>query len=581
MKLACIFALGAAAMLAAPTFALAQSNDSGIAPARVAPRAAAPSFLANVDVTLYRDIFAAQDKKQFRNADDLIDKLTDKSLVGYVLQQRYLGPGYSSTYTELAAWLSKYGDHFEADRVRALAMHKKPKKAKAPAGVVQARWRGQRYDLEINVDLPVKSPRAETLMAQFRAFARDDHPGNAEAALLKLTAGPNLPQADIDRLACYVASAYLAQGHDEDAFRLSENLIARSANNAALSRWTAGLAAYRMGQFDTAAAHFEKMIETSGASARNIAGGAFWAARARIRAGQPERVVALLTNASYQPDTFYGMLSARLLGNTPGHTLTEPTLEPESFAALMQTPAARRAVAFWQLGDNEAAERELGRAFGDISPELDPAFAALARALELPTLELRAAETAAHRSVYLTSLYPMPAYVPEDGFRIDRAVLFAIARQESRFDVDARSRAGARGLMQLMPQTAAGIAKDRTLANKNGSKLDDPVFNLTLGQRYLSGLLERQNGNLVEMVAAYNAGPNNLSRWIEAQADKSDPLLFIESIPTAETRDYIKRLMVNLWMYRLNMGEPMDGLDDFAAGKWPQYRSISATTAEN
>ena len=227
-------------------------------------------------------------------------------------------------------------------------------------------------------------------------------------------------------------------------------------------------------------------------------------------------------------------------------------------------------LALWQIGRTDAIEAELARSFGQISPDLDPAFAALARNLGAPALELRAAETAAP-SIMLTSLYPVPPYEPEGGYAVDQAIVLAFARQESRFQPTALSRSGARGVMQIMPQTAATITHDRSLAGANKTRLDDPVYSLTLGQNYLSDLLERQNGNLITIAAAYNAGEGNLSKWQAIREDNSDPLLFIETLPLAETRDYIKRVMTNMWMYRLRLGQPTEGLDDAAAGAWPTY----------
>ena len=101
----------------------------------------------------------------------------------------------------------------------------------------------------------------------------------------------------------------------------------------------------------------------------------------------------------------------------------------------------------------------------------------------------------------------------------------------------------------------------------------------TLAQNYLRDLLERQNGNLISIAAAYNAGEGNLSKWQSVREAETDPLLFIETIPLAETRDYIKRVMTNLWMYRLRLGEPVTGLDDAAGGAWPIYRSVVVETS--
>ena len=92
-------------------------------------------------------------------------------------------------------------------------------------------------------------------------------------------------------------------------------------------------------------------------------------------------------------------------------------------------------------------------------------------------------------------------------------------------------------------------------------------------------LLERQGNNLITLAASYNAGEGNLSRWMAAREGLDDPLLFIESIPVTETREYVKRVLMNFWMYRKRLGEPMDGLDETASGTWPRYRGFGTLSA--
>ena len=118
----------------------------------------------------------------------------------------------------------------------------------------------------------------------------------------------------------------------------------------------------------------------------------------------------------------------------------------------------------------------------------------------------------------LTGLFPVPKYAPEGGYTIDPSVVLAIARIESRFDADAVSSVGARGLMQLMPATARHVAGGRV----SRTKLEKPAYNLALGQRYIDELLQQVNGNLFELAAAYNAGPANLSRWLAAREGQHD-----------------------------------------------------------
>ena len=95
---------------------------------------------------------------------------------------------------------------------------------------------------------------------------------------------------------------------------------------------------------------------------------------------------------------------------------------------------------------------------------------------------------------------------------------------------------------------------------------------MRLGEDYLLELLERQNGNLFSTAAAYNAGLGNLSRWLAQQEGNNDPVLFIESLPSPETRDYVKRVMVNIWMYQQRFGRPALGIDEASSGNWPTYK---------
>ncbi len=223
-------------------------------------------------------------------------------------------------------------------------------------------------------------------------------------------------------------------------------------------------------------------------------------------------MLTLYERAAAEPDTFYGLLATRLLGHDMSANFEEPSLDTVSFAGLMLEAPAHRAAALWQIGHTDAVEAELSRAFGEISP--DPRSRLRTRSPQQSrrpgALELRAAETAAP-SIRLTSLYPVPPYQPQGGYALDQAVVLAFARQESRFEPSALSKAGARGVMQIMPQTAVTITHDASLAGRNKGLLNDPTYSITLGQNYLRDLLERQNGNLFSIAAAYNAGEGNLS----------------------------------------------------------------------
>jgi soluble lytic murein transglycosylase len=134
-------------------------------------------------------------------------------------------------------------------------------------------------------------------------------------------------------------------------------------------------------------------------------------------------------------------------------------------------------------------------------------------------------------------------------------MIHAIMRQESQFDRNAVSHAGARGMMQLMPATA------REWAGKTGQPYDymrlttDPAYNMSIGTAYFAMLLDRYGGNHVLAVAAYNAGPGNVAKWIAANGDPrlpgADVVAWIEAIPLSETRHYVQHVLENAVVYDL------------------------------
>src|SRR5207253_675904 len=137
---------------------------------------------------------------------------------------------------------------------------------------------------------------------------------------------------------------------------------------------------------------------------------------------------------------------------------SDPKVSDAEFSQLMQNAAAHRAVALYQIGDREDAATELNRAFGESDSRSDATFAAIAHKIDAPNLELRASETCASRGIMLTGLFPVPGYRPDGGYRIDPSLVLAFARIESRFQPEVTSPAGAKGVMQLMPGTAARLA---------------------------------------------------------------------------------------------------------------------------
>jgi soluble lytic murein transglycosylase-like protein len=446
--------------------------------------------------------------------------------MGHVLAQRYLAKTYTPRYEQLAEWLGRYGDHPDAGAIYKLALKRKPKHAKSPPSPTGA--------------LPVEAAAGAPL-------TRDD-PGQTA-----LDSDFASEQQDLDEAASAesvtddAAEAYLS-GRTKDALTLAEGAANRSPSRVTSAHWTAGLAAWRLGLMDKAADHFEAVATTLSTSTWSRAAGAFWASRAHLAARRPEQASAWLKIAAKYPRTFYGLLAQRSLGVPLRIDWTAPALTDAGVEGLMSNPGGARALALIQLGDRARAEQELKL--------LRPEDATAARSLMAVALkaELPALAMALGRRVerldgqrYEAALYPIPGWVPTQGYIVDRALVYALMRQESGFNVTAKSRAGAHGLMQLMPATASLIAQDRSLKGADKQRLFDPELNIDLAQKYVSHLLDQShvNGDLFNLLAAYNAGPGNLLKWQKKGANGDDPLMFIETLPSRETRAFIQHVLAS------------------------------------
>ncbi len=548
------------------------------------------NVLSPSDVTRYREILAAERAGKFEKAQALYDKLDDTSLKGYVQAEHLLSKHSGHTpVSEMVSWLRTYGDLPIAERVHKLAVKRATKKIRkrhhkfvtvmtaSIPGMPAAHHRGGGYEDVDTPDLPIVSDAAHSVLEQINADIHADEPDQAFATLQSLIAANTAPASDTARLSQRVCASYLAEGMDDKAYALANDTAAAQRAASPLLDWSAGLAAFRLGRFEEAAHHFEILAQVASVPSWTRSAAAFWAARSYMRAGDSTRVVTLLTFAARDEPTFYGLLAERLLGQDPQNGFADPVLLPGDFDRLMQNAPTHRAAALWQIGEKSYGNYvnlELNRGFGEAANmKLDAAYAALARRLNVPNVELRASETSASRGMLLTGLFPVPQYKPLGDYTIDPSLVLAIARIETRFQANAQSPAGAMGLMQLMPATATHIGGKGAV-----DQLMDPSYNMTLGQRYIAQLLNQYNGNLIQLAAAYNAGPGKVSQWIAMRDGKEDDaLMFIESMRAPETRSYVKRLLTYFWMYHRRTDGAAPSIDEAARGDWPVYHPPAQT----
>jgi len=539
-----------------------------------------PAVLGGLDRERYRGIFVLQQGGAWEDADALIEALDNTVLMGHVLFQRYMHPTkYRSSYAELAGWLTLYADHPGAARIHRLALKRRPEGVAPPREPVAGALQGigemgeyikpvlPRRDLDRAGRKAAKAVRREVLR-----LVRKGKPGEAEARLFADGMNALLSAAEQDALAATIARGYFVAGRSAEARAIAEPAAARSGERIGEPCWMAGLAAWRLGDVAGALRHFARLAESE-SDPILVSGGAYWASRAFARQGNTAATTRMLRLAATHPRTMYGQLAQASLFVAPNFSWEPPRLSQAMLDELDGAPGTWRAIALAEVGETALAEQEGRKLYARLGREAAPAILALADILALPGIQVRLGSqlAAADGRRHLRSLYPLPAWRPAEGFRIDQALILALVRQESVFEPRARSKKGARGLMQLMPRTAAHIAEDRRYRNGAVDALFAPDLNLSLGQKYVRYLLEHEhvNGNLLRLLVAYNAGPSRLGEWLARMDGEDDPLMFIENVPFRETRRFIRHVLANLWIYRDRLGERPHSLNALVAGRWP------------
>lgn len=366
-------------------------------------------------------------------------------------------------------------------------------------------------------------------------------------------------------------------GKVSHAYTLARAQLAGQRDDPEAS-WLAGLAAWRLKEYSQSARHFAELANAKKVDDWRRAAGAFWAARAYMRSNQPGEVNRYFEIAAGYPRTFYGLLAARARGIKPKLNWSIPLLDKAAVERISSLPDGRKALALVQVGEKVLAEKELRAMAADGNRELVQSILAVAAETGMAELLYRVGNKVRDQEgrPYDTALYPLPSWRPTGGFGVDRALVFGIMRQESQFQTHATSPVGARGLMQIMPATAGFISRDKSFETSSRDQLYDPELNIKLGQKYIAYLLDQKeiSGNLFLLAAAYNGGIGNVAKWRREMSLHDDPLMFIESIPFAETRLYVERVLTNIWMYRIRLDQPAPSLDRLAAGQWPDYSAV-------
>lgn len=534
---------------------------------------AAPSSFVRVlsddDVQTYKQLFKAAEAGDKAQIAALSAQVKNKSLLGHVAAKNFLSPQTVSSFDELKGWLKKYDDYPEASRIYVLAVRKDAKRAGELEDPDRKIIRGNQDDFE--TPTAYASPAAEAAAKKLKGLISSGKVAAATSYIDSAELRSSLSRADLGRLTHQVAAGQYYLGDSSTAFALADKVAEQVRSEVPDADWVAGIAAFRLQKYELAAKHFAALADNEKASSWMKSAAGVWAARSFLISKQPQNVGRMLEIAAEKPRTFYGLIALRLLGRESPFTWNEPKLDTAGFERLMRVSGIARGVALYQCGEMEASEGSIARSHGRLKWELDRPFIALAHEMGFAHVQLLAAG-AAKSADLKAAAYPLMRVKPSDGWQVDPAIVHAIARQESKFEMRVVSTSDARGLMQVLPTTAAGTMKDTTLDNPGAkAKLFDPAFNLSVGQRYVKKMSEfaQPDGNLFHLVVAYNGGPGNLQKWLKEVEHRGDPLLFIESIPSRETRGYVERVVANYWIYQDRLGEPKTTLDQVARGEWP------------
>jgi soluble lytic murein transglycosylase len=379
-----------------------------------------------------------------------------------------------------------------------------------------------------------------------------------------------------------LAREAIGLGLYQEAYRLAAEHGLSQGSDFADAEWLAGWIALRfLEKPQLAASHFETLYKNVSYPVSK-ARGAYWQGRSYEALGRMADAAGYYDTAAAYPTTYYGQLAAARLEPDEAR-LTLPAQPADAVHTPLAKSELARAAALAADTGSDAVLRPFFIALGEAADTPEDYLFAGKLALELghPGFAVRIAKKAMQDNFVLTDIaYPVLSVPRAESGAPEPALVLGISRQESEFDPSAESPTGARGLMQLMPNTAKVVAKEEHL-QFSASRLDDPGYNMRLGTAYLGNLIDRFGGSYALAIAAYNAGPTHAREWIEQYGDPRDPNVdpvdWVEKIPFSETRNYVQRVLENTQVYRSRLAHgaaPLKIAGDLA-------RPNAAKTGEN
>ena len=541
-----------------------------------ADRSAVPTLLSQDDRAYYKDLFAAIEHQDWAKVQTMFQQKPDGPLHQVAKAEFYLDAKSPKTALDaLNQWLAQGTPLPEAEQIAALAM----KRGATTLPVLPA--------AQPLVSLPTSPKRLRprdtndgTMPAAISAAMLErikaDDPAGAKLLLDGIDAGLSLPARAEWR--AKVAWSFYIENDDASALALAQTVTDGYGPWVAEGWWTAGLAAWRMDDCQTASDAFARTAAAADNTELKTAA-YYWQSRAFVRCRQPEKAAAPLKLAAARDETFYGMLAAEQLGLKLPDNHSGADFTQADWLSLRDNPTVRTAVQLSEIGEDGLADEVLRFQARQGGPAQYQPLSRLARDLGLPSTQLWMAYNAPVGAAPMPAArFPTPKWTPATGWKVDPALVYAHTLQESVFRTAVTSPAGARGLMQIMP----AAARDHAAAlGVSPADITRPEVNLAFGQRHLQMLRDSAGtqGLLPKVIAAYNAGLLPITRWNTEIKDKGDPLLWIESVPYWETRGYVNIVLKNYWMYERQAGGPSESRIALAQAMWPTFPDLAGSKA--
>lgn len=435
--------------------------------------------------------------------------------------------------------------------------------------------RGDKNAAKLLKAVPAAQRSAGYFFAQAEYLRKQRKFADAAAVVMK---APTDRDALVDPDAWWVerrvlSRALVDQGDWKTAYKIVAAHAAESPASAAEAEFHAGWYALRgLNDPGTASGHFARIADLA-QGPMSLSRAYYWLGRA-AEVGGPGDAKDYFTKAAAYGTTFYGQLAAERVG-----LRTLNIAYPEPSNADRQSFDGREAVSAIKRLQEAGYDRYADTLYRDLAGQLTSPgelalLAVLAEKQGNHFLALKVGKIAGARGIDVGALSHPLGVIP-DSANISgsgKALAYAIARQESEFNIGAVSSAGARGLLQLMPGTAKQLAKKAGMTFSPERLTSDAGYNATLGAAFLGEQLDRFNGSYVLTFAGYNAGPNRASQWVAKYGDPRgkdiDAVVdWIERIPYTETRSYVQRVMENYEVYKMRISGKYDIVGDLVNGR--------------